>query len=192
VAKVDWTYEVAPAGAPATGLEEYLVEDERGELVGKVQTLLRHGGDRFVAVERGTPPFSHDVRLVPWERVQGVDQSDLTVRLELDAAAFAELPALDPDLGIENEPADLVRAPELPAELLQPVEPGPAGPTDRTAFATAFAVGMAGVFSVLVAVALTSIADSPGWLALFALPVVLLGLAGFLAYRAWREPFERR
>jgi hypothetical protein len=122
-----------------------------------------------------------------------VDQNDLTVRLALTSAQLEDAPQLNPDRGVEDAPADLVRKPELPPELMRPVDPAAAaGPTDRSAFARALAVGMFGVFSLLLAVALASIADSPGWLALFAIPVVLLAAAGVLAYRTWREPYERR
>lgn len=68
--RVEWTYEVAPAGAPAAGLEEYVVETSLGAHVGKVTTLLRRGGDLFVAVERGMPPMTHDVRALPWNDVR--------------------------------------------------------------------------------------------------------------------------
>src|SRR4051812_33203782 len=48
----EWTYEVAPAGGSAEGLDEYIVETESGEPVGKVTTLLEHEGDLYLAVER--------------------------------------------------------------------------------------------------------------------------------------------
>jgi hypothetical protein len=71
VAKVDRTYQVAPAGAPASGLEEYLVEDADGHRVGNVQTVLQRDRERLVAVERGSPPFpttSGSCRGTRWAR----------------------------------------------------------------------------------------------------------------------------
>ena len=40
----NWTYEVPPGGAGASGLEDYQVETHDGEIVGKIISVLDDGG----------------------------------------------------------------------------------------------------------------------------------------------------
>ena len=63
---VEWTYELPPAGDGASGLEDYAVEDARGDHVGKVGTVLRRGDELFLALEHDTPPVGSD--LLAYER----------------------------------------------------------------------------------------------------------------------------
>jgi hypothetical protein len=100
VAKADWTYQVAPAGVSSEGLEEYVVEAVSGDPVGKVQTLLRRRDELLVAVERGRPPVSHDVRVLTWDEVERVDHDALTVRLRVSEDALDQALELDPDKGV--------------------------------------------------------------------------------------------
>ena len=193
MARADWTYQVAPAGAPSEGLDEYVVAAASGERVGKVQTLLSRQGELYVAVERGRPPLSHDVRAIPWSEVARVEHDALTVHLGLDAAALDESLELDPDRGVEDEDAEARRVTELPPELTRPVATGDAsGPVDRPTYAFSIALGLLGVFSVLVLVLVATATDFTWHFALFVVPAVLLTAAVVSAYRLFRNPYERR
>ncbi len=193
MAKADWTYQVAPAGASSEGLEEYVVEAVTGEPVGKVQTLLRRGDDLLLAVERGQPPLSHEVHVLSWNDVGRVDHEALAVRLRISEDALDGALKLDPDKGVELGHADAVRVTELPPEL----RPGPGaggeagGPVDRRTYVAAIALGGAGLFSFL-ALAITALTVDFGWeFALFVIPVALFAAAGVAGYRAFRTPYER-
>ena len=189
--EADWTYQVAPAGSDSAGLEEYLVEASSGGQVGKVTTLLRRGDELLLAVERGTPPVSHDVRVFPWRDVESVDHAALTVRLGLDEHEIEQALALDPDKGVERGEADAVRVTELPAELRQPASPAAPGPTDRPLTGLGIALGVVGVFTLLAAVIAAAAIDS-GWkFALFVVPVAFFVAAGLVSYRLFRSPYER-
>jgi hypothetical protein len=158
-----------------------------------VQALLSRGDERYVAVERGTPPLTHDVRAVPWSDVAGVDHEALAVRLRLDAAAIDSALELDPGKGVETEDAEARRVTELPAELSRSVATGEsAGPVDRPTYAVALALGFLGIFAVLVLALAATERDFTWEFALFVLPVALLGGALLAAYRAFRNPYERR
>ena len=192
--KAEWSYQVAPAGAPATGLEEYVVEATSGERVGKVQALLRRGDELFLAVERGNPPLTHDVRAFPWSEVERVDHTHLVVYLRLDERGIEEGLELDPDRGVEDGEADAVRVTELPAELRQPAATGQTtGPVDRPTWVAAVALAAAGLLSALVVVMALAAADEADWLlVLFTIPVGLFLAAGVAAYRVFRNPYEPR
>jgi len=60
--KASRTYEVAPAGEGAAGLEEYLVETKDGEVAGKVVALVDRDGERFLLFDSGTPPIAKERR----------------------------------------------------------------------------------------------------------------------------------
>ena len=193
MARADWTHEVAPAGADAAGLEEYLVESASGERIGKVQTLLRRDSELLVAVERGTPPATHDVRVFPWNEVAHVDHDALTVHLRVGDEAVEEALELDPDKGVEGAEADAVRVTEAPVEPGRYFEPAPgAGPVDRPTYAVALGLAAAGLFAFLVVVMATAGLDGDWKFALFAIPALLLAAAGAVGYRVWRAPYERR
>jgi hypothetical protein len=197
--RLDWTYEVPPAGAPSVGLEEYVVTASDGEPVGKVLELLRRGEELWLVVESGTPPLRRERRALRWEAVREVDHDALTVVLAARADELERVPALDPSNGVERtsgEPADVdaIRVEELP-DALQPgaSAAGPrSGPVDRPTYSVAIVVGGVGIFTLLVAVMVAAGADGAWALALFAVPAFLLAAAGVLAYRAWRLPYERR
>ncbi len=182
-----------PAGAPATGLEEYIVEAAAGARVGKVQTLLRREGELLLAVDRGKPPLTHDVRALPWSAVERVDHEALAVRLRLGEDAVAQALELDPEKGVEDGDADAVRVTELPAELRPSSDPGsPTGPVDRTTYAVTIALGALGLVSLLAVVIALTAEDDPRWVpALFAIPAILFAAAGAAAYRVFRAPYER-
>ena len=193
MARAEWTYQVAPAGAAAGGLEEYVVEAAAGARVGKVQTLLRHRDEIFLAVDRGNPPVTHDLRAIPWRDVADVDHAALAVRLRLDEAGVAQALELDPGKGVEDGEADAVRVTELPAELRQPSVPGEEpGPVDRPTYAVSIALGALGLLALLAVVMATAGIDGDWKFVLFVIPAVLLGAAAAAAYRAFRAPYERR
>ena len=192
MARADWTYQVAPAGAPASGLEEYVVEAASGARVGKVTTLLRHDSEVYVAVERGTPPVTHDVRAFPWRDVERVDHEALTVRLRLAEDAVEQSLELDPDKAVETEDAEAVRVTELPPELAPTAPTGDvAGPVDRPAFAVSIALGLVGVFAFLILAIVATTVDFTWHFALFGIPLALLAAAAIIGYRVFRAPYER-
>jgi hypothetical protein len=193
VARAEWTYQVAPAGASASGLEEYVVLDTSGARVGKVQTLLRRADELLLAFDRGNPPVTHDVRVVPWSEVERVEHDALTVRLRIGEDAVAQAMELDPAKGVEDGDADALRVTDLPPELRRPSEPGETtGPVDRPTYAAAIALGALGLFALLTVVIVLSAEDEPGWVpVLFVVPAVLFLAAGAAAYRVFRAPYER-
>jgi len=188
------TYQMAPAGAPATGLEEYSVETASGEAVGKVQTLLEGDDGLLLAVEVGTPPLRHEVHIVPWGRVEHVDHEALAVRLGVAAEELEQAPELDPGRGVETEDADLRRVETLPAEARGNVPPGNvAGPVDRMVVGPSIALGLLGVFSFLAwVIMVTQVRDLSWHWALLAVPLTLLAVSGLLGYNAFRNQAERR
>ena len=191
--RADWTYEVPPAGADAAGLEEYVVEAASGEPVGKVQTLLRRGEEIVVAVERGRPPATHDVRAVPWSDVDRVDHEALSVRLRGGPERLDAAPELDPGKGVEGAGAEAIRVTELPHELRQPSTPGEqAGPVDRPTYAVALGLFALGLGAFLAVVMATAAIDADWKYVLFAIPALVFAAAGVVGYRAWRVPYERR
>ncbi|MBW3592308.1 MAG: hypothetical protein KY396_01290 [Actinobacteria bacterium] len=193
MARAEWTYQVAPAGAPSEGLEGYVVAAASGESVGKVQTVLGRDDELYVVVERGTPPFSHDVRAIPWGEIARIDHEALTVHLAFDEHALAQSLELDPDKGVETEDAEARRVTRLPADLTRPVATGDAsGPVDRPTYALSLALGLVGVFSVLVLVIAATALDFTWHFALFLVPALLLVAAAVAGYRSFREPYERR
>ena len=192
MAKADWTYQVAPAGSSAAGLEEYVVESSSGARVGKVTTLLRRGSELLLAVERGNPPVNHDPRVFPWSDVERVDHSALTIRLKLSEDAVEESLELDPDKGVENGDADAVRVTDLPAELQPPAAPATAGPVDRPTYAAVIVLGALGLLSLLALVLAATAVDFTWEFALFAIPVALFVAAGVAGYRVFRSPYAGR
>jgi hypothetical protein len=193
VARAEWTYQVAPAGVPATGLEEYVVVAASGARIGKVQTLLRRADELLLAFDRGTPPVTHDVRVVPWSDVERVEHDALTVRLRIGEDAVAQAMELDPAKGVENGEADALRVTELPPELRQPSDPGEtSGPVDRPTYAAALALAALGLLALVAVVLAVSAEDEPGWVPiLFVVPALLLLGAGAAGYRVYRAPYER-
>ena len=192
MAKADWTYQVAPAGSPAAGLEEYVVEAASGARVGKVTSVLARGDEIYVAVERGQPPVRHDVRAVPWRDVERLEHSALTIRLRLSEEALDDALELDPDKGVEDGEADARRVTELPQELRPSSAPDAPGPVDRPTYVVALALGAGGLFALLVLVIFALAVDFTWHFALFVVPAALLALAAVFAYRSFRSPYERR
>ena len=143
------TYEVPPGGADAAGLEDYVVETSTGERIGTVVDSLEEGGQHWVVVETGLPPFKRDRRAIPWSEIEEIDHDSLAVRV---AAPAAESLARLRDAGREDEaPARRVTdSPEAPSF----VPTGDlAGPTDRTgavfAALASFALGLLTLLAVL-------------------------------------------
>ena len=198
MAVAEWTYEVAPAGAPAGGLDEYVVVGPSGEALGKVVTLLGRGEELWLVVEPASPPFRHSPRAIPWDQVRDVDHEALTVVLSLGEDGLGSALELDPSKGVEpadegHTDADAIRVVELPPEL-RPAAGRPgnvAGTADRPTYAASLIVGGIGIFTLLVVVVILTLTESEWAIALFALPALLLAAAGFLGYRAWRFPYEQ-
>ena len=199
MAVADWTYEVAPAGASAGGLDEYVVVGRNGEPLGKVVTLLQRKDELWLVVEPAAPPLRHSPRAIAWDDVREVDHEALTIVLALDPDGVERALELDPAKGVEpvregHTDAEAIRLVDLPPHLRPPAgRPGNvAGPTDRPGYAASLLVGGAGLFALLVVIVILTLSSSAWALALFVLPALLFAAAGVLAYRAFRFPYERR
>jgi hypothetical protein len=189
--RASWTYQVPPAGAGATGLEDYQVETSDGAPVGKVLTILEREGDRYVVLDTGVPPVSRERRAVPWEKIDAIDHDALTVRIQLGEGELENAIELDPKNQVEDGDADAMRVTQLPGELTPTSDPDERGPIDRPSYAAAialFAVGLLGLLALALAAGSTPFT----WeFALFGLPLVLFVASGILAYRTYRRPYER-
>jgi hypothetical protein len=186
--RASWTYEVPPAGADAAGLEDYLVHTLGGQAAGKVVAVVDREGERFLLFDSGAPPFAKERRAARWEDIAEVDHDTLTVtlRVRLDEAI-----EVDPGKEVEDGEAEAVRVTDLPPGLTSPALPDH-GPTDRPTYVGAIILFALGLIALL-AIALAASVDEFSWeFAFFAIPAVLIAAASLLAYRAWREPYERR
>ena len=192
-----WTYEQPPGGRGAEGLEDYVAYTAEGEPAGKVTSLLDRGGDVLVVVDRGSPPFTHDRRAVPWAQVADVDHAALAVRLRLSAKELDRVASLDPELAVEpatgeeSAEATALRTADLPAEA-RPGAFSPDGPRagDRPyLYAAALGAGLFAVLGLLGVIALVTVGGGD-LVPFFLIPIVLGALALLLAYRLWRRPHE--
>ncbi len=189
MARADWTYEVAPAGADSAGLEGYVVETSSGDAVGTVRAVLRRDDEVYLAVTEGSP-LGRDTRAVPWSDVGEVEHDALTVRLAVPREAFDGALELDPDRAVEGGRADAVRLTDLPAELRPSESPEAHGPSDRPPYLASLGLGLAGVFSVLALVMAATFVEFDWEFVLFLIPVVLFALSGLAGWRLLRRPYE--
>jgi hypothetical protein len=188
--KAAWTYQVPPAGADATGLEDYVVETREGEAAGKVIALLDRDAERYVVFDTGNPPLTRRRTAVPWRDVEAVDHDTLTVRLTLTERDLATSVELDPGNGIEDGEAEAVRVTQLPREFTPSSTPEQ-GPTDQPSYMGAIALFALGLIVLLGLVLVASSNDFNWVFALFVVPALFLAAAGVLAYRTFRDPYER-
>jgi hypothetical protein len=188
VARASWTYEVPLAGSGSAGLEEYMVEDRSGEPVGKVVTLLEHGGEHYVLVERGRPPVRNDRRAVLWSDVEAVDHEALAVRIDLTGEELSQVLQVDPEKQVEGGPAEAVRAlPPRPAATSADVP----GPVDRAApYAATLALGAIGLIVLLGLFLFASTTDFDWEYVLFVIPAALFVGALMTGYNLTRRPYE--
>jgi hypothetical protein len=189
VARADWTYEVAPAGADSAGLEGYVVEASSGDAVGTVRAVLRRADEVYLAVTAGSAA-GRETRAVRWSDVERVDHESLTIRLAVPTDAFEQAPELDPGKAVEGAGADAVRLTDLPAELRPSDSPAAPGPTDRPPYLAALGLGLAGVFALLVLVIAATVVDFDWEFVLFAIPAALFALAALAGWRLLRRPYE--
>jgi hypothetical protein len=188
--KATWTYQVPPAGADATGLEDYVVETREGEDAGKVIAILDRDGERYLVFDTGNPPVTRGRRAVPWPDVESVDHDTLTVRLALTERDLAATVELDPANEVEGGEAEAVRLTQLPHEFTPSSSPEQ-GPTDRPTYIGAIALFALGLIALLGLALVASSSDFTWEFALFVVPALFLGAAGVVAYRTFREPYER-
>jgi hypothetical protein len=188
--KATWTYQVPTAGADATGLEDYVVETRDGEAAGKVIALLDRDGERYLVFDPGNPPVTRRRSAVPWRDVESVDHDTLTVRLALTEGDLAAAVELDPANEIEDGEAEAMRVTQLPRELTPSSGPE-RGPTDRSTYVGAIALFAIGLIALLGLALVASSNDFTWEFALFLVPALFLAAAGLLAYRTFREPYER-
>jgi hypothetical protein len=189
---LDWTFQMPAAGDGSAGLEDYVVEDARGERLGKVGTVLRHPDGLFLAVEQGTPPFSNELVALPWDEIRDVDHDTLTVRLGLSRADVDRAPRLDQARKVQETDAEATRVTDVPGEPVSPAPVAARGPVDRSSYAVTLWAGLLGVFAALVLAIFASGTEFSWEFALFAIPLALLAFAGVQAYRTFRSPYERR
>jgi hypothetical protein len=185
--KARWTYEVAPAGADAAGLEDYLVQTHDGEAAGKVVALVERDGERFLLFESGTPPIAKERRAARWIDIADIDHDTLTITLQ---TGLGETLHVDAGTEVDGGDADAVRVTKLPRELTPRVSPK-RGPTDRPTYIGAIVLFALGLIGLLALTLVASATDFSWEFALFAIPAVLIALAGVVVYRSWREPYER-
>jgi hypothetical protein len=176
------------AGSGSAGLEEYMVEDRSGEPVGKVVTLLEHGGEHYVLVERGRPPVRNDRRAVLWSDVEAVDHEALAVRIDLTGEELSQVLQVDPEKQVEGGPAEAVRAlPPRPAATSADVP----GPVDRAApYAATLALGAIGLIVLLGLFLFASTTDFDWEYVLFVIPAALFVGALMTGYNLTRRPYE--
>ncbi len=163
-----------------------------GEILARLQRQWRTAlaGEIYVAIERGRPPLTHDVRAIPRRDVERVDHAALTVRLRLSEDALDDALELDPDKAVEGEGADAVRVTDLPAEMRPSDSPAARGPADRPPYLAALGLGLAAVFSLLALVLAATAVDFDWEFVLFVIPAVLFALAGLAGWRLLRRPYE--
>jgi hypothetical protein len=188
--KEQWTYEVPPVGAGASGLEDYQVETHDGEIVGKIISVLDRQGDRYLAFDTGLPPVARERRAVRWEDIEAIDHDALTVRIGLAKSELRQALELDPAKQVEDGEADAVRLTALPTEA--PASDSSArGPIDRPSYALAIALFAGGLVMLLALVLAASATDFRWEFALFLLPALMIGGSALVAYRTYRQPYER-
>jgi hypothetical protein len=188
--KASWTYEVPPAGADASGLEDYQVATREGETAGKVVALLEREHQRYLVFDIGAPPVAPKRRAVAWDDVEEIDHDTLTVRLRLLSQELESAIELDPENEVEGGGADAARVTKLPRELTPSSSPD-RGPTDRPTYAGALLLFALGLITLLGLALAASGTDFTWEFALFAVPALLVAGAVLLAYRAYRQPYER-
>lgn len=193
MAKAEFTYEIRHLPEESFGIEDYVVRTSDGESVGTVAGLLDHGGELMVAVEGGLPPLEHSRRVVPWAEVADVDHEALAVWLALDEAGFGRALELDPEDARETGTgAEARRVLDLPREVAARPEVAPGGPVDRPPVFVAVGLVLAATFSVLVIAAAATAVESAWWALALVVPAILGATALVVAWRAWRDPYERR
>jgi PRC-barrel domain len=182
-------YEVPPGGADAAGLEDYVVETSGGDRIGTVVDSVEEGGQRWLVVETGMPPFKRDRRSIPWSEIEDVDHDALVVTV---AAPSAESLSRLPEAGRERD-ASARRVTESSDEPSYVPTGDVAGPMDRNMILFGALASFAlGLLTLLAVIALLSRRGDHElvWVAL-AVPVVLLLAAAILGYRLWRDPYAR-
>jgi hypothetical protein len=186
-----WTYEVPPAGTDASGLEDYQVETSDGRQAGKVVTVLDREGQQYVVFDLGIPPATRERRAVRFKDLAAIDHDTLTVRLRLREDDLGQALELDPANAIEGGEADAVRITRLPRDLTPSAAPGRGGPTDRPSYAGAVALFAAALITLLALFLAAAGTDFTWEFALFIVPLVLVLAAAVVAYRTFRQPYER-
>jgi hypothetical protein len=107
--KQAWAYQLPPAGADASGLEDNQVETSDGQVVGRVLTVLERDGKRCLVFDMGLPPLVRARRAVAWEDIEAVDHDTLTTRIRLPLGDLASLPELDHGNEVEDAEAEAMR-----------------------------------------------------------------------------------
>jgi hypothetical protein len=189
--KEAWTYEVPAAGSDASGLEDYQVETSDAQPAGKVVAVLERDGERFLAFDAGTPPLARTRRAVRWEDIEDVDHDTLTVRVRFAERELGRVPELDPGKAVEDGEAEAVRVTRLPRGMTPTAEAGARGPSDRGSYATGLLL-FGGALVTLLALFVAAAATDFTWeFALFAVPAALMLASAVVAYRTFRQPYER-
>jgi hypothetical protein len=195
MAKADFSYEVRKLPTDPTWIEEYVVRTSDGDSVGTVAAVLeRPGGERLLVIEAGAPPVKPVQRAVRWDEIDRIDHDAVAVWLTFDGDAFArQALELDPERAIEEgegEP-EARRLSQVPDEEVPGAQTGPVrGPVDRTDWWKAFAAFAATAFTALLATLVVYFSGDNTWALLYLVPAALALVAGALAYRTYRNPYE--
>ena len=154
--------------------------------------MLSREQEVFLAVTPGATALTRNLRALPWETVERVDHSTLTVRLNVPESALEESLELAPDKSVEGRDADARRLTELPPELGGATTTGErAGPAERLTGAAAIGAAALGLLSFLALALAASVSDFDAEIALFLIPIAFFAVAGFLGYRFYRDPYAR-
>jgi hypothetical protein len=185
VERTSWSYELPPAGAPDTGVEQYQVTGPGAESW-KATALLERGDELYVAAAPSGFALTRHLVAIPWSAVERVDHDELTIHVR-DLHDAVEL---DPSRAVENEPAEARRVTELPPDLVRAQPTGDvAGPRDRLRLFEALGAAALGFLTLLGAVAVIAEASGAWRFALLVVPAVLLVLALVLSIAAWKQPY---
>jgi hypothetical protein len=184
--RADWTYERAPAGASSAGIEGYDVEDGRGERLGKVTALVRHGDETWVVWSDGMPPLTGTPHGVLWDQVE-VDHDASLVELR----PGAEVLLLDGGaVEAGKGDADAVRLVE-PPDMPPPAPPGTVGSVDRASAIWVWITAILAFFAMLVVAALIEATRSPWPLVLLVIPGAFFAVTFWLGRRSAHSTYDR-
>jgi hypothetical protein len=195
VPRAQFTYEVRSVDQQAVGVEDYAVRASDGEVVGTVGELLDRDGERLLVIQSGVPPLKPVQRALPWAKVERVDHDALAVWLHLDRFSLErEALELDPELAREegvDGGAEARRLEQTPPDLVPNASASSSGPVDRTTWAKLLALFALFALALLAATVVVTFGGDE-WAPLFLVPAGLALALGALAFRWFRNPYERR
>jgi hypothetical protein len=193
--EASWTYEVPSAGMSGEGLGDYRVVAADGAAIGRSIWAVRREQDAFLLVERATLPHAHHRIAVPWDCVDRIDDTDISLHLRVEAAELEERAlALDPACAVEEGNADAGRDELLERELERPQGGHDAAEhvTDDTRSALrSIAATVLGALLFMGTLAMDSAVGGWWWLAVGVAPLALMVAGAVSLWRYGRDPYAR-